>query len=971
MADYAKRPLMAGQYVIAVSKKDGKFRVIIGPDSLEATDDDIFMVPGSDDPSVMTPVDHANKAVSNFVTLRPDEYAVLHSPSEQSDPDYPNGRFQSGRNEMKSLLHGRKRVITAGHFPLWPGQWVEIRKRHLLTSNQYLMVAVESAVDALAPYYHLTVQCAGIKTAVIDDKTADGQPTAELSGVESAPASASDAAATEPKVEPRPSVSSALEIGRRIIIPGSMTPTYIPPTGIEIIVPAPGDARAAAPSSGAAKEGRWGGVGDPRSFLRERIESGRLGPDELRDLCERAGIPVEDFGRVEEATATSKEAKNKSKALSKSIETVLDDNSLTRLARMVLDAGRRRSAVIPDGTTDSASREAIELGPTEFCVLLDEEGNQRFYKGPGRVFPGPRDTVRTQGSHKGVYGAYHLRSDRGLLLRVLAERMTRADLLRDLPEESRSWLEKETYRKGDEIFIGGFDAYIVPTANLEVRHPVTRQPHIGNDHSEVYVQAIGVDQKSGVYVADVATGSVRLVRGEKKLLLDPRKERHVKRRVPGKRWNLIIGRGESHKTVPQEAMIESPWALSVTVPNNEAILVTSRDGRRVVVGPKTELLDYEEWLEGLELSRGRPKREDDAIDTCFLRVTGNRVTDQVELETSDFVKVVVDLCYGVRFVGEAPEEREKWFNHKNYVWLLATSVRSRLRAAARTRPFTELIQTAPVLIRDTILGAKPADGARSGLLFREVNMLVDEVEVLEVTLPDEEVAESLAEVNREIVRQKLSTTSKQVELAAQRALDEIETSLTEIERARAERERDLSVARKRARHEADAEAERLDRELSGKRQSGEHVLEKARETSRDEIAALIRARSEASERSKIALRAERDAKETEARARLAEIEKELAAALASADAKRLGAIQPRLVEAIEALGNKELASALAENLPRAGGSVGMMLDLVSVKGLKTMFEGTPLARGLEALVAPNGRNGDNGPEAIETTPRAE
>ena len=151
--------------------------------------------------------------------------------------------------------------------------------------------------------------------------------------------------------------------------------------------------------------------------------------------------------------------------------------------------------------------------------------------GPGRVFPGPYDTFRTEGSNNRVYDAYHLRRDRGLLLRVIADKVEKGELAKRLPERAGQHLTEQTYRKGDEIFIKGFDAYVVPSEYFEVIDPKTRMPHVGNNHESVYVLGIPVDSESGVYVEDLSSGAVELVKGEKMVLVDPRKARHVHRRV--------------------------------------------------------------------------------------------------------------------------------------------------------------------------------------------------------------------------------------------------------------------------------------------------------------------------------------------------------------------------------------------------------------------------------------------------------
>ena len=79
---------------------------------------------------------------------------------------------------------------------------------------------------------------------------------------------------------------------------------------------------------------------------------------------------------------------------------------------------------------------------------------------------------------------------------------------------------------------------------------------------------------------------VKMVRGETSYLVDPRSEELLNRSVPRESWNLWVAHGEPHKTVkPDVESVTTPWAVSVVVPNNEACLVTSRQGRRVEIGP--------------------------------------------------------------------------------------------------------------------------------------------------------------------------------------------------------------------------------------------------------------------------------------------------------------------------------------------------------------------------------------------------
>src|SRR5688572_4273802 len=112
--------------------------------------------------------------------------------------------------------------------------------------------------------------------------------------------------------------------------------------------------------------------------------------------------------------------------------------------------------------------------------------------------------------------------ERGLarprLRRVRAPADARAVAARDLPigrEEmakrtpSGFQLDKARYEPGDEILLTGVSTFFFPFNEIEVLSPETGLAVVGNDHSKVFIEAIGIDQKSGIYVRDLTTGEAR------------------------------------------------------------------------------------------------------------------------------------------------------------------------------------------------------------------------------------------------------------------------------------------------------------------------------------------------------------------------------------------------------------------------------------------------------------------------------
>lgn len=1013
--------LQNGQFAWCRNDKDGKLLLYVGPYRLTPTDDDVFLKPDPNNPGKFVPVSHVSEAVQEFITVRDGEYAIIYNPAITFTNERPNGSYTPEKNSLEALAYGKSRVLTSGHFPVWPGQIVEIRKVHELESHEYLIVRVVDAerIDTNAQFYDLTLDCAAIAAAVVDttDQSSAAADDKEKKGsAESGAASSSAEGESTPPVpesvadKAKPPAGTTgeppvrkLQTGQRIVIPGSKTPIYIPPTGIEIIPDTSIDDSGRPINQDRARillEQFEKGKQEISSGTRTRAGSGRAPAELDRTQLSRLIKGAIDGGQISRKTFMGglmsrsysdfsgkvdsykmNMGDSEASALKKSIDglpadalmSIAEDASLFEEPEIDFDRGTIGGTSVEElkeiAEGPRLVRQAVVLGPTEFCVLLDVEGRPQIHRGPSRVFPGPYDRYQTEGSHRRVYNAYHLRTDRGLLVRIIAERVSKAELAQQLPPGMPTTigadviLEKPLYLKGDEVFLGGFDAYLVPSNSFEVIHPEKRTPHIGNDHTDIYVKAIGVDQKSGVYVENVKTGQVELIQGEKNLLLDPRKMRHVKRRVPGRAWNLMIGRAEPHKKVDDTAFVETPWALSVIIPNNEAVLVTSKSGRRVGEGPRTELLGYEEWLEKLTLSTGRPKNEDRKVETCFLKVRGNRVTDRIELETMDFVKISVDVAYGVTFIGDSSDEKAQWFDHRNYVRLLYTHLRSLLRNAARKKTLIELQPIIPDFVRDVVLGEKAEGETRRGRHL-DNNMLVNEVEVLEISISDDSVAEALQSAQQDAVIRQINDVNAAGQLKSERVQNEISEERYELKLAEVKRNKDLELEKQRANHATTSNKLKQDQEIltaqeKGKQELVDLTLQSQLERERTQ-ADIKREITEASEKQRLELKkSEADLDDEIRKAKdeliikfkqtIAEIQKGLTGAEADAMEKTLKAIQPDLIAAIEGLGDKQALAKIAENLPEAGGSLGLLTGLGGIAGLKALLAGIGLDKVIDKM----------------------
>lgn len=884
-----------------------------------------------------------------MVELGDNQYAMLFNPLLESDGG-PNGKFRPGRNESRAQRNGTRSMIPGPcSFHIRPGQRVDVRDAHELASNQYLVVKVYGEVDKNAPYYEVTARSAGITRATAEN-------------IVDTPTKAEDLKAVD------------LKRGQLIVIRGLDTQFYIPPTGVDIVPDTSLDDSGAAITAAAARQilaqlPPQGGGG--ASSVETAKAAAEMAADELLAEAEEQGeIPAQKAPRRQDPNAyvdqSARARHRKAPTVSsgpgapQQMQQAMPAPSAapfgavaaapppppaapTNLAEMLANASPTiRRAIEKEARQARLIRRAVVLGEKEYCVIVDADGKREIKVGPARVFPGPYDTFMTFGSRQRVYDAYELLPQRALWLRVIAP-ITRAELAARLPRGVA--LEKEQYFPGDEILLTGVSTFFFPFNEIEVLSPETGQAVVGNDHQNVFIEAIGIDQKSGIYVRDLTTGEVRLVRGKQSYLVDPRKEVQITRTVPVDEWNLWIAANEPHKWTDHP--MTTPWALSIIVPNNTAVLVTNANARRVVEGPCVTLLGYEESLCSILLSTGTPKSDDSPLRTCFLRTVGNRVSDIITVETLDFVKVSIRVSYSVTFM---QDQKERWFNNENYIQTMVEHLRSIVRGKARMMSLSTIWPQLPAVVRDTILGEKKDQStSRPGRLFEENGTRVTEVEVLTAVIEDKTVAELMQKVQTESVTLAIGDRKATEALASAKLRAAIEAQTqTLLEEARARDARLAELTRKIAQASA----------LAGV-QDGELVAREKQSLADQREAAALQARVQRDAEAKAAelkllssdAKARAEAQRTlaavdlETQQKLRELEVLLIKTQAEATVAERQAVQKGLIEAMTALGDKIMLGEVASNMNLVslfkGKDVGTILSEV--------LGGTTIMRTVRAL----------------------
>lgn len=607
-------------------------------------------------------------------------------------------------------------------------------------------------------------------------------------------------------------------------------------------------------------------------------------------------------------------------------------------------------------------REAVTLERLEYCILLNEDGNKRYVYGPDVVFPNPEEEFIKDGYDR-KFKAIQLTPISGIHILVTA----------DYKENDGT-----SRKAGEELFITGTKQSIyAPRAEHAIISYPSKDGKEEHIHYGVAIPAgegrYVLDRLSGII--DLIMGPRILLPDPRTQVVVRRilSEREVTLMYPGNKEALTYNQGlaammrpgtsteyiqerEFQKTLrgteesirafatrgatrgaeekfvgdeisrrtsftpPRTIVLDTKYdgAVTLNIWPEYAVLIVAKSGtRRVEIGPKTVLLQYDESLMPMTLSTGTPKNDDRTMSIDYLKTRNNLISDEVEAETGDLCQVKIRLSYRVNFEGDDPE---KWFSADNYVKLLTDHLRSLIRGVVKQYGIQEFSAKAVPIIRDAILGK---EGARTGKIFTENNMRVYDVEILGQNTGNREIALLLEEAQHAAVKDTLAIASEKRELDAVLRKEEFnrtaagaraETTQLLYEQKIVEARKELALKLAQLAVTTDAEKASKDADL----------------TLQDTLAKIHEAEQE---RQKVT-----DDLEYENSAREQKLRVEMLAADVDAVVKKYTAMTPDLIAALQAFGDKDFVAKVVQALE----PLTTMKQMSTEDALKGIFPGLKL-----------------------------
>ena len=640
--------------------------------------------------------------------------------------------------------------------------------------------------------------------------------------------------------------------------------------------------------------------------------------------------------------------------------------------------------VIPLQNNDALGyiRDAVTLERLEYCILKDEDGNKRYVHGPEVVFPEPTESFVTSPKGGYIFRAIELSKISGIYVKVIAEYADDDDTIHPVGEELFITGDNQMiyYPRPEHAIINydekilhhaiaipeGEGIYVMNRMNGEIKTVRGPAMYLPDPRTEVVVKRklsqrecnlwypgnqtalaynAGLTEKSleKAIAKSVKAATANLDSSTATAYSVSNSVSNINREFQTLAYlesNAGISRGTSY-TKPRTITLDNKYdgVVSLDVWTGYAVNVVSKNGtRKVVRGPQTILLDYDQTLEELQLSTGKPKTTDKVEHTVFLRYENNKVSDIISVETKDFVECSVKVSYCVDF---DPAYMDSWFSVDNYVKYLCDRIRSLLKREVKKHTIEDFYQNYSDIVRNIAIDysenttSEKASNKHEGRFFRENGMFVKDCEVLSLTV-ESEIAEILESHQRDMVEKSLELSDAEARVKVAEALFDAEKKENELASTKLINRMNLQGEEARRKLEIQAEVNR--------KQEAEKQAAKQAEK---DMQVLIDAIHEAEMTRK---QKETDANIAEKQA-LADIEKAKQEAYAKTVADVMKSIQPDLVAAIQAQSDSKVFNSIATGIaPYAIGNGESAAEFVD-----RLLRGTTL-EGIVNKFAPNSNN---------------
>lgn len=651
-----------------------------------------------------------------------------------------------GRKEPEQALDLGRKINIPGPitFPLWPGQTASVIRGHQPRSNQFLLVRVYNAEQAKKHWKEAQIKIAS--------------PALESSkvGKEILDAHKGEVGPSQTSAALQDFAPSALKDGDQFIIKGTEVSFYIPPTGIQVVQ-------------------ETDGPDTPESFIREALTLERM------EYCILVG---EDGNKRYEIGP----------------QVVFPKPTEEFIARTVKDGIEVRKfnaaeLTIVQGLYVMVTADYKENGKDY------KAGEELFIKGSEHPIYFPRPEHRLlgydkRGADKKHYataipagqGKYALSRKNAEITIIRGPNMCLLD-----PREKGFVRRALTKAQSDLWYPGNAESakYNEKLREMALKTPSTRQGAISEgEYGAAPVAMVGAGAASANFLSSMDTettgyASNRSRSSTKRMAAAEMQMERSSSNGPDAMTGAEESTRSNNYSEGRYITIDPKYSgVPIISPYRDFAVEVKSLGTgktQVVLGPDTILMEYDAELTVLRLSTSKPKTTDVLFPTVYLQHKSNKVSDIIEVDTADHVKVQLKYSLNVDFDNA---HKEKWFSVQNYVKLLCDHVRSVLKATVKKTEISELYLKSTEIIRDTLLGKAPVkEGGNPSrpnhMLFTENGMRIMDVDVLDTRILDQDISKLMESSAVLTVKQNIELQNETKKLEAHQKKQEIERKISE------------------------------------------------------------------------------------------------------------------------------------------------------------------------------------------------
>lgn len=427
--------------------------------------------------------------------------------------------------------------------------------------------------------------------------------------------------------------------------------------------------------------------------------------------------------------------------------------------------GPTRIVLLPNQTVCLSKKKKVTVKDNEWVIVKNyydptlkqcTMGKREVRQGPVVFSLYPGEEVESGGVQK----AYVLNSNQAIIVQATDSfTCTSTDGKEEIHQAGEKWVVK-----GPVNFI--------PNKNEKV----IRQ-----------MDSINVSQNQAIYVRNITTSELKLVKGPASYILGHDEEL----------FNKSLGKKEYSALGIKP--VASYNAVVIQLQKSEIVCIIDfkTHTEKYIVGPRVHILAPYETVKVVNLSGGVPKKEG-VVLASRVRFGPDFMNDAFDVRTKDNALLKLQVTYKWRFV--VHEDKFDTIFSGDFIGYACQSMRSRIREAAAGTNFEQFHCSSANILRERLFkeytvpvkypGESETQLKVQGRYFRENSFLVFELDVKEVTPVDEEIASLLNESiksNMKILCRKLEDSAQlqneKERIESEAEIARLRRNLIEIENA--------------------------------------------------------------------------------------------------------------------------------------------------------------------------------------------